>query len=135
MIDIEEVKTVIRTRIAESLIFDISDIAWENVQFDPANKAIWMQENYIPAIEAEATMTSNFANGIYQFTINTPLDSSDTLATSKSVELGNLFKAFEVIETTNYRASIKAPSRSFEGNLDDLWYKVIIDVTLNIYEK
>ena len=137
MINTEEVKQAITDRIIASNIVPVGDIAWQNIVFNPAKKDLWLGVQFLDAGETPATFSRNQLDGIYQVSVNININDrqGESKATSTAVQLGNLFTAFEVLETDNYRTSFKPPSRSFEGKLDDSWYTVVIDFNITIYEK
>lgn len=134
MIDIAEIRNSFRDRILQSAIIPAADIAWENITHDPANKALWMRENYLPAVEEAATSSGDMISGIFQYSIFTPVDTSDVVAVSKGVAIGNLWETQEVIDTDNYRISIDRTRCSFQGTFDDIWFSYIIDIEFTAYE-
>jgi hypothetical protein len=143
MININEIREEFRIRILESGLFSSSDIAWENIKFNPANKLLWLQENYLPIAEGRVTSLGDDLEGIFQYTINIPINdiAGDTVAVETGVALGSLFASSEVITTTNYKTSIAFTKCSFQGELNDsvgsraLWYSYIVDIQFRSFEK
>lgn len=135
MINIAEVINEIRTVIAQSGIIAPSDIEWENLKLEPANLAIWAKENYLSAFENRLTSKGLNSGGIYQFSVFTPVNTSDVKATEAGIAIGSLWESQDTFETANYKTSINAISSSFKGKLDDLWYSYIIDIEIRVFEK
>jgi hypothetical protein len=135
MINIAEIRNAFRTRIAQSGIIPVANIAWENLAFIPANKSVWAQENYLPAVEEADTSYKDMLSGIIQITVSTPVDTSDVVAVETGVAIGNLWETQEEVDTDNYRITIDRTKCSFLGKLDDIWYSYILDIEFRAFEK
>jgi hypothetical protein len=136
LINISEIREPFRTRINDSGIFPANSIQWENRIFDPAGKDLWMKENVLPVDESFLTAQYDMLETILSFSVNTKIgdNQGETKAVEAAVALGNLFSTAEVIKTTNYSISVDKTAMSFQGNLDDRWYTVVVDITLRAYE-
>lgn len=137
MIDLEEIRDYFRTTIIDSGIFASDCIQWENTVFSPKGKSLWMIESYLNVDEGFSDSSNgDQINGIFSYSINIPIGSRETVATSAGVALGNLFPTASVVSTDNYNVSIDATKRSFQGKLSDnsKWYTVVIDVYFTGYE-
>ena len=135
MINIAEIRNAFRTRIAQSGIIPVANIAWENLAFIPANKSVWAQENYLPAVEEAATSDTDMLAGIIQISVNVPVNTSDSVAVSTGVAIGSLWNTQEIVYTDNYETSVDKTKCSFQGSLDDIWYSYIVDIEIRAFEK
>jgi hypothetical protein len=137
MIDLEQIRAYFRTTINDSGIFPSDSIQWENSVFEPNSKALWMRESYLNVDEGFSDSTNgDQIEGIFSYSINVPIGSYDSVATSAGVALGNLFPTATTQSTADYKISIDATKRSFQGKLsnDSKWYTVVIDVYFKAYE-
>jgi hypothetical protein len=136
MINISEVREPFRERILNSGIFPASSIQWENRIFDPSGKDLWMKENLLPVDESFLTPDYDLLEAILSFQVNTKIgdNQGEAKAVNAAVALGSLFQTAEVIQTTNYTISVDKTQMSFQGNLDDRWYSVVVDITIRAYE-
>jgi hypothetical protein len=139
MINLEQIRAYFRTTINDSAIFPENGIDWENY-VRPADKpypSLWMRESYLNIDEGFSDSTNgDQIEGIFSYSINVPIGSFDSVATSAGVALGNLFPTATTQSTADYRISIDATKRSFQGKLsnDSKWYTVVIDVYFRAYE-
>ncbi len=137
MINVEQIRAYFSDTIIASGIFASDAIGWENVVFDPSNKPLWMKESYLPVDEDFSdSVNGDQIQGIFQYSINTPIGSYAKVAVEAGVALGNLFPTASVVDTADYKVSIDSTKRSFQGKLsnDSKWYTVIIDVYFTGYE-
>jgi hypothetical protein len=136
MINLEEIREYFRTTINDSAIFPADSIQWENKVFEPKGKALWMRESYLNVDEGFSDSQGDQLQGILSYSINTPIGSSESAGATAGVALGNLFPTATIASTTNYRISIDATKRSFQGKLsnDSKWYTIVIDVHFKAYE-
>jgi hypothetical protein len=139
LINIIEVRDPFRIRIADSGIFNSDSIAWENENFNPSGKSLWLKESLLPVDESFLTPDYDLLETILSFQVNTPIgdntgDSAEATCVNAAVALGSLFQTAEVIKTDNYTISVDKTQMSFQGNLDDRWYSVVVDITIRAYE-
>jgi hypothetical protein len=135
MINIAEPINTIRTIIAQSGIIPPADIEWENLKLNPASKSLWAREDYLSAFENRLTSKGLNSGGIYQFSIFTPVNTSDVKAVETGVAIGSLWQPQDTIETANYKTSVNSTKCSFQGKFDDLWYSYIVDIEIRVFEK
>ena len=137
MINVYEIRDAIRTRIFESGIFDLDEISYENKTFNPAGKTKWLNEYYLQIGETSLSDKSDDLQGIFQYTINVPINTGDTLCDSIARQVGDLFGTREVVTTDSYRFSISNVERTFQGRLqqDSIWYSIVIDINFRVFGK
>ena len=135
MINITEIRDSFRTTVAQSGIIPTTSIEWENLVFKPEGLPVWLRENWLPANEERDTNKGDYVEGILQFSVFTPIGTSEKLAVETGVAIGNLWGTQELIATDNYEVTVDRTRNSFQGKLDDLWYSYIIDVEIRGYEK
>ena len=135
MINIEEVRDVFVKRIIDSSIFNNDDIQWENMNFNPEGKELWMTENIMPVLENFVSSDNDMAEYIAQYNISTPINNSRGSfdLNGKATQLGNLFKAGEMIVTDNYKTSVESIKKSFQGVLTENWFSIVIDVNFKVF--
>lgn len=137
MINLEQIRKYFSDTIIGSSIFPSDAIQWENVVFDPQGKALWMHESYLNVSEGFSdSVNGDQIQGILSYSINVPIGAYAKPATDAGVAIGNLFKTATIISTADYKISIDATKRSFQGKLgnNSKWYTVVIDVEFKAYE-
>jgi hypothetical protein len=137
MIDLEQIREYFRTTINNSAIIPLDAIQYENAVFDPSGKALWMRESYLNVDEGFSdSVNGDQIQGILSYSINIPIGTYESVATSAGVAIGNLFPTATIIETTDYKISIDATKRPQQGVLyaGSKWYTVTIDVEFRAYE-
>lgn len=137
MIDLTEIRNVIRARIFNSGIIPSDCFAWENIMFEPHGKDLWLGEDYLPAtgIVSDSKYRDE-EKGILQFTVYTPINSpsGDTVANNTAKLISDLFTTPEVIEGTITKASIVV-RKSNQSKLDNTWYVSSLDFNYSCYSK
>jgi len=139
MINVEQIRAYFRDTIIASGIFTPDAIDWENYvrPTDLPYPNLWMRENYLPIDEGYSdSVNGDQIQGIFQYSINALVGTFDVDVTGAGVALGNLFPTTTIIKTADYRISIDATKRSFQGVLvnGSKWYTVVIDVEFKAYE-
>lgn len=137
MIDLEQIRQYFSDTIITSAIFDSDAIQWENVVFDPVGKALWMRESYLNVDEGFSdSVNGDQIQGILSYSVNVPVGAYAKPATDAGVAIGNLFPTATIVSTADYKISIDATKRSFQGKLSNnsKWYTVVIDVEFKAYE-
>lgn len=80
-----------------------NNVAWEGHTFDPANKALWLQERLLPASDQASSDTNEGSIGIYQLSVYVPnaqgigTDGNRAIAETQSAIVSNVYNPNTVL--------------------------------------
>jgi len=72
MIDQVKIRQTIRAEIITTGLIDASEVAWQNVEFDPTGKTLWYRETWYPITDAPNTNAEDVTIEICQLDIVVP---------------------------------------------------------------
>jgi len=121
MIDILEMKQKIRDLIITDGSIATTDIAWENLEFDPTGKTIWYKEKWFPITDEANTPVQDLSVSLLRFDINVKKDQSIETIDAAIKTISNLFSWGTIITTGTMKIVVDENKRG-NATADDVWY-------------
>lgn len=111
------------------------NVAWENKKFTPANNALWVQPQLLPAIEARAgigTSAPQRIDGKWQVNVYAPQGTGPATADQMADAIRDAYPPGTVLSAGNKYIRIQASAR-YPGFNSTPWYQVPVEVTWYTY--
>ena len=129
---------------AKTPILDADDVAWEQLEFDPNNRALWYEETLLSATDFYEAATTEKFTGIYQLTVWAKkgteryqlLETAATTANRQAKYLAEIFDArlpdLQPDQTDIEGLVIYSATRG-PGLTDDKYYGVPVSMNFACY--
>jgi len=107
-----------------------ADIAWENIHFDPAGKAVWARVSFVPNQPGVITLGSrglDRGNGFFQIDLNIPTGTGDAVLRAWYDAARAYFIAGRVF-TQSAQSVVILSCGETPGRVVDNWYRKSITV-------
>lgn len=128
-----DLQQALLTKLVNSGIFSINDIAFENDAFDPSGKTIWCAINILPQTEesmGKSSSSSNDRRGVFQVSVYVEHD-SDNFANDQLQKIDDVLSEFSYNSTQIFNGQTvqMLESNVTSGRTVDSWY--VRDISIN----